>query len=73
MKFDELFDTLIEACYKHSSGKKSGRTNEAHCGTHEEDAEETDENVAKKAKPYDKVTKADFLPKKVRDKINKKQ
>ena len=32
MKFDELFNTLMEACYKHNKVKQ-----EAHCGTHSED------------------------------------
>lgn len=103
MKFDELFDTLMEACYSHNKRVKK----EAHCGTHGEKSsgsrvkgqqedemdaraeeyakaqrkkskkddkkKESDEEVAKRAKPYDKVTKADFLPKEVRDKINNKK
>ena len=32
MKFDELFDTLMEACYSHNKRVKK----EAHCGTHGE-------------------------------------
>ena len=37
MKFDELFNTLMEACYKHSKTKQ-----EAHCGTHGEESGKPD-------------------------------
>ena len=74
MKFDELFNTLMEACGTHGNKVK-----EAHCGTHGEKAhskkieEESDEDVAARTPPRKKLNKADFLPKKVRDKINKEK
>ena len=106
MKFDELFNTLMEACYseryteterdeifRRENEKQMNRDRlrkkiEAEKKEKErrkkmEDLSKKfvgekkgpydDEDVAKKAKPYDKVTKADFLPKEVQDKINKEK
>lgn len=81
MKFDELFNTLME---KNKSGSfTKGQQDdgmEARAAEYakaqrkkKDKKEESDEEVAKKAKPYDKVTKADFLPKEVQDKINKEK
>ena len=48
---------------------------EAHCGSRDDDEKELDEvsdEVKARTEPKDKANKADFLPKDVRDKINKK-